>query len=98
MIEKYAGRHDYANASVGHVKFETTGYRGGDSGHGGRLVIRIKDDANMLFDVKVTKHRYSNLTESVTITFLGDDEMNAAYSFFQYLEQALAPLFGGEHG
>jgi|WetSurMetagenome_2_1015567.scaffolds.fasta_scaffold1286479_1 hypothetical protein len=88
ITEKY----EHAAVSIGNISFETTGYCGGDSGHGGRLTIRIEDEANLIFDAKVLKHRHSPHTKSVEISFYGDAEMEAAYAFFKFLANRLAPV------
>ena len=77
------------------VEVGTTGYMGGDTGHGGRTYMRISDDASTDMRCKVVAngetHEFDNAcqTNEIEIMFGGDCEME---TFIQALEFAADTL------
>ena len=51
----------------------TTGYRGGDSGHGGRSIVMIQDKGNTDMRVEATRDRFG--CQGVKIVLGGDSEL-----------------------
>lgn len=52
----------------------TTGYKGGDTGHGGRTAFTLRDISGTDMRVSVGREGFYN-TDQVTIAFGGDSEM-----------------------
>jgi len=69
---------EFAAASILEATVGTTGYKGGDSGHGGRTIFRLTNLASTDMRVKVED-------DEVTICFGGDAEL---YTFIDALEFA----------
>ena len=67
------------------VKSGTTGYKGGDSGHGGRTVFKIEDLSSTDLMVSINGSGYFSAKE-VGIAFGGDSELS---TFIQALEFTL---------
>lgn len=67
------------------VKSGTTGYKGGDSGHGGRTVFKIEDLSSTDLMVSINGSGYFSAKE-VGIAFGGDSELE---TFIQALEFTL---------
>lgn len=59
---------EMVNANILEVTVGTTGYKGGDSGHGARTVLRLRDCASTDMRVRVDG-------DQVTIVFGGDAEL-----------------------
>lgn len=74
---------ELCNANILEVEAGTTGYKGGDTGHGCRTYLRIKDLASTDLCINGTE------SEEVTIELGGDTELN---TFIQALEFALKVL------
>ena len=53
---------EVVSANILDVEAGTTGYKGGDSGHGGRTYFRISDAACTDMDVHVLRDRYGDAT------------------------------------
>lgn len=76
------------NANALEIEVGTTGYKGGDSGHGGRTYFSIKDLASTDIDVSIIKDNYSNI-EGFTVKLGGDSELS---TFIEALEFAIKVL------
>ncbi|KXY78711.1 hypothetical protein BAQ45_17820 [Bacillus pacificus] len=75
------------------VKIESTGLRGGDSGHGGRTVFRLEDHASTSWNLKYEEN-LSGVTnveqpQAIEIELLGDSELE---TFVKALEFAVEEL------
>lgn len=84
------------NFNILKVKVESTGLRGGDSGHGGRTVFRLEDDASTCWNLRyeesfpgMTEIRHVEQPSAVEIELQGDSELE---TFIQALEFAVEEL------
>lgn len=66
----------------------TTGYRGGDTGHGGRSYFRISDAACTDMDVHVFHDRYGN-TEGFEVVLGGDCELETMIRALKFITRVL---------
>lgn len=88
VIEVPTKVKELVGANVMEVKTGTTGYKGGDSGHGGRTVFKLTDIGSTDMRVSINGSGYFPLHE-VGIAFGGDSELD---TFVQALEFALDTL------
>ncbi|MEA4822141.1 MAG: hypothetical protein VB122_07970 [Erysipelotrichales bacterium] len=79
---------EMVSANMLEVEAGTTGYCGGDTGHGGRTYFRLKDLASTDMKANVVANQYGD-AEEVTIEFGGDCELSI---FIESLEFALKVL------
>ncbi len=83
---------DVVNCNILEVSAGTTGFCGGDSGHGCRTYIRIKDQGGTDLRAKVVPSRYSannNAAESIEIVLGGDTELETIIEGLEFILQAL---------
>lgn len=80
---------EFVSANILGVSVGTTGYRGGDSGHGGRTYLRIEDLASSDIDVNVTRGYANNEFISASFSLGGDCELD---TFIEALEFAVEAL------
>ena len=67
-------QRDITNANCLEVEVGTTGYQGGDTGHGGRTFLRIKDDGGT--DMRVTTiNDDTEHTDEFILELGGDTEL-----------------------
>lgn len=84
IIQTYT--RDVINANVLTVEAGTTGYKGGDSGHGGRTYIRIEDAAST--DITVNPiHNKGN--GGVEIILGGDAELETIITGLKFIIKVL---------
>lgn len=88
--------------TIAHVGVETTGFKGGDSGHGGRHVFEIELQSGCLDaevrEVGELQPRKIEGLELVRLTFGGDWELQALYGILKVgleeLEKQIVALHG----
>ena len=81
-------KRDVINANIISVEAGTTGYRGGDSGHGGRTVIRIEDEGST--DIEVTPiKRVRGGNGGVEIKLGGDAELATIIEGLKWITKVL---------
>lgn len=73
-IEVSTWTAEITSANILEVEVGTTGYQGGDYGHGGRTYFRIKDLGSTALSANVVKNKFGD-TEEVSIELGGDTEM-----------------------
>ena len=66
---------DVVSCNILEVEAGTTGYMGGDTGHGGRTYFSIKDAACTDMDVRVLRDRFGN-SEGFEVMLGGDCELS----------------------
>lgn len=97
---------EIVSANIITVEVGTTGYRGGDSGHGGRTFIRIKDDASTDMRCKVNgydqdEHRYKDVEFSdaycIELVFGGDCELDTVIAGLEFAADTLRKQTGGTY-
>jgi hypothetical protein len=81
-------QRDITSANCLEVEVGTTGYKGGDTGHGGRTFLRIKDDGGTDMRV-ITKNDDVEYTEEFTLELGGDTELA---TFIEALKWAVSIL------
>ncbi|WP_086347993.1 hypothetical protein [Candidatus Enterococcus clewellii] len=79
---------EITNANILQVEVGTTGYRGGDTGHGGRTYFAIRDLAATDLEADVKKDVYGTVS-AVEIELGGDTELE---TFIEGLEFAVKVL------
>lgn len=76
------------DANILSVEAGTTGYRGGDTGHGSRTYIRISNEGGTDMDAKVLKDRYGD-TCGIEIALGGDAELSTIIEALKFITQVL---------
>jgi hypothetical protein len=87
-VEVHTWKAELLNANILEVEVGTTGYCGGDTGHGGRVYFSIRDLGSTDINVKVISNSYRD-TEGVVIELGGDTELS---TFIEALEFAVKVL------
>lgn len=78
---------DVVSANILEVEAGTTGYRGGDTGHGGRTYFKIKDAAGTDMDINVLHDRYGCTGFEVTLG--GDCELETMIRALKFITKVL---------
>lgn len=81
-------KREIVNANILEIEAGTTGYCGGDTGHGGRTYLRFKDLASTDLVASVVTDKFGD-TEEVIMEFGGDTELS---TLIEALEFALKVL------
>ena len=79
---------DVISANILEVEAGTTGYMGGDSGHGGRTYFSIKDAACTDMDVRVMHDRFGGCT-GFEVSLGGDCELDTMISALKFIAKVL---------
>ncbi|WP_449288384.1 hypothetical protein [Marinobacter salarius] len=67
----------------------TTGFMGGDRGHGGRTYLKIKDHGSTDLKIKNPKSGLFEETSSIEISLGGDAELNSTIALLEYAVKVL---------
>jgi hypothetical protein len=78
---------DVVSANILQVEAGTTGYKGGDTGHGGRTYFRIQDEASTDMDVKPIITRYG--CDGFEVTLGGDCELETMIRALKFITKVL---------
>lgn len=78
---------DVVSANILEVEAGTTGYRGGDTGHGGHTYFKIKDAASTDMDINVLHDRYGCTGFEVTLG--GDCELETMIRALKFITKVL---------
>jgi len=85
-----SGRYQWATACCGAVEFRTNGPQGGDSGYGGFLEVKFINYASTDMKCKTTLyHPLDQVADTITLTFSGDCEIEAAIECVEFLAAKL---------
>ena len=76
------------SANILEVEAGTTGYRGGDTGHGGRTYFRIKDAACTDMDIHVMRDRFGD-AEGFEVMLGGDCELETIIRALKFITKVL---------
>ena len=76
------------DANILSVEVGTNGYRGGDTGHGGRTYIRITDKGGTDISARVIKDKYGD-TSAIEIALGGDAELSTIIEAFKFITMVL---------
>jgi hypothetical protein len=82
------GKHDWQSACAATLEFRTNGPQGGDRGWGGFLEVTVTNHGSTQIEV-IVDGKKNELAQTVTLKFLGDDEMRMASEFFDFLAKKL---------
>ena len=84
------GTQTWDSACISTVEFRTNGPQGGDSGHGGFLEVTFTNLASTQMEAIVNGKKFE--VQSLTLKFLGDDEMSMASKYFDFLGRKLKAI------
>ena len=87
-VEVETWKREIVDANVLSVEVGTTGYMGGDTGHGGRTFIRINDEGGTDISAKVIEDRYGD-TMGIEIALGGDAELSTMIEALKFITQVL---------
>ena len=79
---------EVVSANILEVEAGTTGYRGGDTGHGGRTYFRICDEACTDMNVSVFHDRYGYST-GFEVALGGDCELETMIKALKFITKVL---------
>jgi hypothetical protein len=79
---------EVVSANILDVEAGTTGYMGGDTGHGGRTYFRISDAACTDMDVHVLRDRYGDAA-GFEVTLGGDCELETMIRALKFITKVL---------
>lgn len=66
----------------------TTGYRGGDTGHGCRAYIALRDVVSTDIRVKIVKSKYGG-NDGIEVVLGGDSELSTAIEALEFITKTL---------
>lgn len=78
---------DVVSANILEVEAGTTGYRGGDTGHGGRTYFRIQDAASTDMEIRAYTDRYD--CNGFEVTLGGDCELETMIRALRFIIKVL---------
>lgn len=78
---------DIYSCNILSVEAGTTGYMGGDSGHGGRTYFRIADEGCTDMRVRATEDKYGS--QSVEVILGGDTELGTIITALKFIIRTL---------
>lgn len=78
---------DVVSANILEVEAGTTGYQGGDSGHGGRTYFRIEDAASTDMEVRSYANKYG--CPGFEVVLGGDCEMETMIRALKFITKVL---------
>ena len=78
---------DIYSCNILSVEAGTTGYMGGDSGHGGRTYFRIKDEGSTDIKAHVSKDKLGQ--EIVEVILGGDTELETIITAIRFIAKVL---------
>ena len=79
---------EVVSANILEVEAGTTGYRGGDTGHGGRTYFRIQDAASTDMDIHVLRDRFGDAT-GFEVFLGGDCELETTIRALKFITKVL---------
>jgi len=92
-VEVQTVKREFTSANIIEVEVGTTGYCGGDSGHGGRTYFRIEDLSSTDMAVKVSGTSCGE-TGKVEIMFGGDSELETFIDALEFAAETLREQAG----
>ena len=78
---------DVVSANILQVEAGTTGYKGGDTGHGGRTYFRISDEASTDIHVRPFMDRFG--CNGFEVTLGGDCELETMIRALKFITKVL---------
>lgn len=90
-VEVPTFKREFTSANIIEVEVGTTGYKGGDTGHGGHTYLSIKDCASTDMSVSVDDYGSEN---KVVLQFGGDCEMETLIDGLEFAAKTLREMSG----
>ena len=78
---------DVVSCNILQVEAGTTGYMGGDTGHGGRTYFRIKDEGGTDIDIKPFMDRFGS--DGFEVILGGDCELETMIRALKFITKVL---------
>lgn len=78
---------DVVSCNILQVEAGTTGYMGGDTGHGGRTYFRIKDEGGTDIDIKPFMDRFGS--DGFEVVLGGDCELETMIRALKFITKVL---------
>jgi hypothetical protein len=78
---------DVVSCNILEVEAGTTGYQGGDSGHGGRTYFRIKDEGSTDMNIQTNINKYG--CSEFEVTLGGDCELETMIRALKFITKVL---------
>lgn len=78
---------EVTNANIMALEVGTTGFKGGDAGHGGRTFIAFKDLGGTSMNANVKQDRFG--CEEIEIEFGGDSELQTLIDSLEFAVKVL---------
>lgn len=79
---------EVVSCNILEVEAGTTGYKGGNTGHGGRTYFSIKDAGGTDMDVRAMRDRYGDCT-GFEVTLGGDCELETMIRALKFITKVL---------
>ncbi len=79
---------DIVSANILHVEAGSTGYCGGDSGHGGRTYFSITDESSTDIGINLI-NEYDNHNKGFEVFLGGDCELDTTITALEFILKAL---------
>ena len=79
---------DVVSCNILEVEAGTTGYMGGDAGHGGRTYFAIRNDGSTDMDIHVTRDRFGD-AEGFEVMLGGDCELETMIRALKFITKVL---------
>lgn len=79
---------EVVSCNILEVEAGTTGYQGGDTGHGGRTYFRIQDAACTDMDIRVMRDRFGDAT-GFEVFLGGDCELETTIRALRFITKVL---------
>ena len=95
-VEVKTFKKEITDCNIIEVEVGTTGYRGGDSGHGGRTYLRIKDLGGTDMSCQITGQSCGNAGQ-IEISLGGDAEMGTFIEALEFAADVLKEQAGGRY-
>jgi hypothetical protein len=89
-----SGKMEYSFACCGRVTFRTNGPKGGDGGHGGFLEVGFDTSSHSTALAASLNGAPEMDVGRLTLTYRGDEEIQAAVASFEFLATKLRALLG----
>jgi len=90
-MKVFSKSEDISDACMSSVTVETTGFQGGDGGHGGYASLTLKNEGGTCMEAVVDGHAF-DVTSAITIKLLGDAEIRTLQTALLFAASALDDL------
>jgi len=91
----YREKEEFTSANILEAEVATTGYCGGDSGHGGRTYFSLKDICSTDIDFRTTEDEYGS--KRIEIMLGGDCELDTFIDSLRWAAETLERMADSKH-